>query len=309
MLEDWKKKYKEFCEWQKTPYQVNPMSEEEHICTTCGRHFAGNYCPQCGQSSRIGRYSFKKAFLLFLDVWGLGNRGMFRSIRDLFLRPGYMIRDYLKGMQMAYFPPFKMLFLLFALSLLVNTGVNIKGENFIKEQQERFEKDYITSLEKSKQAAKEEQTADPKQKGIDKKKELAQFDAAMDKAFMEYNDWTNRHETLFTLIFLFLIAGPLYLLFRHCPHIPDMRFSEFFVALIYITNLLTMISIIMDFFGINVNYKAALPLLIVITLKQLSGYSYTKTCLKTYLIFLFLTALLLVAIVMVAFIYAKRVVL
>ena len=127
MLEDWKKKYKEFCEWQKTPYQVNPMSEEEHICTTCGRHFAGNYCPQCGQSSRIGRYSFKKAFLLFLDVWGLGNRGMFRSIRDLFLRPGYMIRDYLKGMQMAYFPPFKMLFLLFALSLLVNTGMNIKG--------------------------------------------------------------------------------------------------------------------------------------------------------------------------------------
>lgn len=126
---------------------------------------------------------------------------------------------------------------------------------------------------------------------------------------MEYNDWTNRHETLFTLIFLFLIAGPLYLLFRHCPHIPDMRFSEFFVALIYITNLLTMISIIMDFFGINVNYKAALPLLIVIPLKQLSGYSYTKTCLKTYLIFLFLTALLLVAIVIVAFIYAKRVVL
>lgn len=66
MLEDWKKKYKEFCEWQKTPYQVNPMSEEEHICTTCGRHFVGNYCPQCGpRSSRIGRYSFKKAILLF----------------------------------------------------------------------------------------------------------------------------------------------------------------------------------------------------------------------------------------------------
>ena len=52
------------------------------------------------------------AFLNFLDVWGLGNRGMFRTIRDLVLRPGYMIRDYLKGMQMAYFPPFNMFFLL-----------------------------------------------------------------------------------------------------------------------------------------------------------------------------------------------------
>ena len=155
MLEDIKKRYKEFGQWQRAPHRVKAMTDQEHDCATCGRHYVGNYCPQCGQSATICRYSFKNAFLLFIDVWGLGNRGMFRTIRDLVLRPGYMIRDYLKGMQMAYFPPFKMLFLLFALSLLVNTGVNIKGENFIKEQQERFEKDYITSLEKSKHTPKE----------------------------------------------------------------------------------------------------------------------------------------------------------
>ena len=40
-----------------------------------------------------------------------------------------MIRDYLRGMQMAYFPPFKMFFLLLALSLLVNSGMNIQGIN------------------------------------------------------------------------------------------------------------------------------------------------------------------------------------
>ena len=59
---------------------------------------------------------------------------MFRSIRDLLIRPGYMIRDYLGGMQMAYFPPFKMYFLLFALTLLVDTGLNIKGINRMEEQ-------------------------------------------------------------------------------------------------------------------------------------------------------------------------------
>ena len=73
------------------------------------------------------------ALLNFLDVWGLGNRGMFRTIRDLLLRPGYMIRDYLSGMQMAYFPPFKLFFLLAALSILVTSGINIKGKNFNKE--------------------------------------------------------------------------------------------------------------------------------------------------------------------------------
>jgi uncharacterized membrane protein len=37
-----------------------------------------------------------------------------------------MARDYLKGMQMAYFPPFKMLFLLTTLSVIVAHGLNIK---------------------------------------------------------------------------------------------------------------------------------------------------------------------------------------
>jgi hypothetical protein len=133
-----KEKYRQFKKWQHQPHEVAPLAEEMHECTTCGTHFEGNYCPRCGQSAQIGRYSFKKALLLFLDVWGVGNRGMFRSIRDLLLRPGYMIRDYIRGMQMAYFPPFKMLFLLCTLSILVNSGMNIQGVNRFKELEEDF---------------------------------------------------------------------------------------------------------------------------------------------------------------------------
>ena len=88
----------------------------------------GNFCPRCGQSSTIGRYSFRTALLNFLNVWGIGNRSMFRTLRDLILRPGYMIRDYLMGMQMAYFPPFQMLFLLTTFSFFVIYGFNIKGQ-------------------------------------------------------------------------------------------------------------------------------------------------------------------------------------
>ena len=109
-MEQIKEKYERFKEWQVKPYEVAQFTTEKHECATCHTEFHGNYCPRCGQKSTIGRYSFKTAFLTFLDVWGLGNRGMFRTIRDLLLRPGYMIRDYLSGMQMAYFPPFKMCF-------------------------------------------------------------------------------------------------------------------------------------------------------------------------------------------------------
>ena len=119
-------KWKAFRQWQQRPYEVAQKSEERHCCATCGEVFQGNYCPRCGQSARIGRYSLKKALLLLLDVWGLGNRGMFRTLRDLLLRPGYLIRDYISGMQMAYFPPFKLLFLLTALLLVIESGVNLK---------------------------------------------------------------------------------------------------------------------------------------------------------------------------------------
>ena len=126
-MSDLVEKWKAFCEWQRRPSRIPQMAEVHHRCCTCGQEYQGNYCPCCGQSARIGRYSFKNALLLFLDVWGMGNRGMFRTLRDLILRPGYLIRDYISGMQMAYFPPFKLLFLLTALTLVVQSGINLKG--------------------------------------------------------------------------------------------------------------------------------------------------------------------------------------
>ena len=89
-----KKWLRAFRIWQHRPYALKPLSEERHTCASCKTEFIGNFCPRCGQSAGVGRFSFKKAALLFLDVWGVGNRSMFRSIRDLVLRPGYMIRDY-----------------------------------------------------------------------------------------------------------------------------------------------------------------------------------------------------------------------
>lgn len=299
MFKEWKEKYRQFRLWQEAPYRVKAMSPEEHDCPTCGRHFVGNYCPQCGQSSSIGRYSFKKALLLYLDVWGLGNRGMFRSIRDLMLRPGYMIRDYLGGMQMAYFPPFKMLFLLLALSLLVNSGENIKGENRIKAVQASFEEDYKTSLERVRQEEKEvkqSETATSDDEYAQRQEKKRALNLAIDKGIMVFNDWSDRHQALFTLLLLLLISGPLYLVFRHCPNIPDMRFSEFFVALVYITNMLTIIDIVLDFFCINsFELHAVQILLIAYPLKQLSGYGYAATLFKVVgIILLIVTALLAV---------------
>jgi len=284
-----KEKYRAFKEWQQRPYQVAPLSQESHTCTTCGTSYQGNYCPRCGQSSRIGRYSLKVAFLLFLDVWGLGNRGMFRSIRDLLLRPGYMIRDYLGGMQMAYFPPFKMFFLLATLSILVNGGLNIKGDNQFETAVQSYERTFDMSIRTV--------PAD----------ENASVETGKDKADIELQDRINNnvrsfirfvfnHQTIVELVWLLILSLPLYVLFRNCPAIPDLYYTEFFVAMVYITNMMNIVSTFLSFFCVDLNINGFVsPLLSIIALKQLCGYSYLRTILGLIASFVIITIAVMIS--------------
>jgi hypothetical protein len=278
-----REKYLRFKEWQQRPYQVAPMLQEEHDCPTCGTHFEGNYCPRCGQSAKIGRYSFKKAFLLFLDVWGLGNRGMFRTLRDLILRPGYMIRDYLQGMQMAYFPPFKMFFLLTALSILVETGFNIKWENRIQLVEEQVSQNIIQALDEKKQGVEE-----------DTKKALEEGQQTYDDVSRKIYEWVIKHISLVTIVILLLLSGPLYLLFRKSPAYPGIKFSEFFVTMVYITNMLAIYSIVFNFFCLFYEAEICSYVLTIIPLKQLSGYSYWRTILRGLVALILFTIVILV---------------
>ena len=283
MFEELREKYRRFREWQKEPYRVKPMSQEPHDCPTCGTHYEGNYCPRCGQSATIGRYSFKKAFLLFLDVWGLGNRGMFRTIRDLILRPGYMIRDYLQGMQMAYFPPFKMYFLLLALNLVIDTGFNLKMENRLEKGKIEYNEGLRKSLNLDEPATDTPATdaTNPLDNPVD----------SSNKAY----EWTINHLSIVTMVFLLLFSFPLYMFFRKSPAYPGLKYSEFFVTMVYTTNMMTVYSIIVSFLGLSMVVDLAIYVLTIIPMKQLSGYSYWRVILNSVVAFIlfFIVAVLL----------------
>ena len=301
-----KEKYRQFKKWQHQPHQVAPLSEEMHECATCGTHFEGNYCPRCGQSAQIGRYSFKKAFLLFLDVWGVGNRGMFRSIRDLLLRPGYMIRDYLRGMQMAYFPPFKMLFLLCTLSILVNSGMNIQGVNRFKELEEEFSITVeVDNSEEKTEKTDKKLTKTELEKQQKKKEFLNKLYSG--EIFKKGYSWINKNIALVYLACLLLFSVPLFLMFRHSPATPDLRFSECFVAMIYITNMLLIYSIIFSLLWPNDTADYIFTLLIlplvIIPIKQFSGYSYWSTIWRIIVAFIPFAIILLLLIIAIVFTY------
>ena len=294
VMEPLRDKYERFKEWQVKPYEVAQLTAEKHECATCHTEFHGNYCPRCGQKSTIGRYSFKTAFLTFLDVWGLGNRGMFRTIRDLLLRPGYMIRDYLSGMQMAYFPPFKMFFLVITLSVLVDSGLNIRMTNTLNNT-------FTTTT-------KEDVSKEPDQalndKDSKKKLELKILDK-IDKCV----SWLDNNQTIVQFLLLLVLSGPMYLLFRKNKKIPDIRYSELFIAMVYITNMMTIINIIGGFFlpG-NASVKHLAYALSIIPLTQLFGYSYLKTLFKVVASFAILIsagALLLIIVVILGYLFIE----
>lgn len=311
-----KDRYKQFLEWEQQPHQVAPLSETEHECTTCGTHYFGNYCPRCGQSAKIGRYSFKNTFLLFLDVWGLGNRGMFRSIRDLMLRPGYMIRDYLRGMQMAYFPPFKMFFLLIALSFLIDSGMNIRGENRYQQKQEEFLK---TAAETKKEQKQEDPKAGQVEELIDKtltaeerikyeKKKKVLSNLTTEKFNLAVWDWYNNHMSIVWLTALLLFSIPLYLMFRRSPAIPDLRLSECFVAMVYITNMLLIYNIVPSVLCFSSKaeevFSMVVLVLAVVPVKQLSGYSYWSTIWRMVVAVIPFLVIAFLLLVVIGFLYA-----
>lgn len=300
--------YRQFKEWQLQPYQVTPLSEEQRECATCGTHYQGNYCPRCGQSAMIGRYSFKNAFMLFLDVWGLGNRGMFRGIRDLLFRPGYMIRDYLRGMHMAYFPPFKMYFLLFALSLLIDTGLNIKGINRTEQQEKDFELIVQTAKpDNNEDEAQKKDSSKMTKVELDKERRIEQANVQFESIFNIVSKWMEDHYSGVLLVSLLLFCYPLWLLFRHCPAIPDLRLSECFVAMVYISNMLIIYSLIPSLLCFSTDaeiiYGLLALLMVIFPIKQLSGYGYWSTIWRLAIAALYLVVALILLITIMVMIY------
>ena len=107
------------------------MDDTERTCPNCAYQYVGRVCPQCGQVGTWERYSWRQAILNFLDIWGLGNRPMFRTLRELFVRPGYMVRDYLSGHRQFYFPPFKLLAVAVVMLLAISWAAGVKIDSIL----------------------------------------------------------------------------------------------------------------------------------------------------------------------------------
>lgn len=75
-------------------------------CKNCEHTYEGHFCNACGQTANTREINFLNTILeLQVSLIQL-DKGFFYTTRELLLRPGKTIRDYLKGKRVKHFKPF-----------------------------------------------------------------------------------------------------------------------------------------------------------------------------------------------------------
>ena len=92
---------------------------QPQLCKNCEHTFQGNFCSNCGQKTNTNAIDFgfivhevpHSAFHL--------NKGIFYTIKEMSIRPGKTIKEYIDGKRVNHFPP--LTYLLILTSLFVFT--------------------------------------------------------------------------------------------------------------------------------------------------------------------------------------------
>ena len=105
-----------------------------------------------------------------------------------------------------------------------------------------------------------------------------------------------------TMVMLLLFSAPMYLFFRNSPAYSGLKYSEFFVAMVYITNMISIYSIVSNFLCLHQLIDLCLYILTIIPLMQLTGYSFWCTTFKIVTAFVFSIVTFMAAVFMIAFI-------
>lgn len=86
-------------------------------CKNCNEVITGNFCVNCGQKASVRRYSLKRFIEhdLVHGIWNVDN-GIPFTIKELFLRPGHSVREFINGKRVGYSSFITLLILILGIS-------------------------------------------------------------------------------------------------------------------------------------------------------------------------------------------------
>jgi len=96
------------------------MSEEKTLCKNCAEPLHGAYCSNCGQKLITKRYTVLDSIhMVFNQVFNL-ERGIMFTLKELLVSPQKVTLDYINGVTIKYFHPFRFLLVFASISAVLN---------------------------------------------------------------------------------------------------------------------------------------------------------------------------------------------
>ena len=112
-----------------SPSAVTPPETAQALpqttCLNCGTVHYDRYCPVCGQRNDTCRFNGQELVRSITRGFFNADRGFVYTLRVMCSRPGRVIREYLEGKRVRYFPPFSLLFVIAAFYAVVKKIVKM----------------------------------------------------------------------------------------------------------------------------------------------------------------------------------------
>lgn len=74
-------------------------------CKNCGTAFEGKFCPNCSQKAATHRLTLGHFIHETTHALTHTDKGILLLIKELFVRPGIVAREYVEGKRKKYFNP------------------------------------------------------------------------------------------------------------------------------------------------------------------------------------------------------------
>lgn len=88
-------------------------------CKNCGHELTGPWCSACGQKDNKGRILLRDTIREVSSQVFDDKAPLFSTIKELFIRPASMIKDFIGGKRKAYTPPIRYFLLILAVYLVL----------------------------------------------------------------------------------------------------------------------------------------------------------------------------------------------
>ncbi len=111
-------------------------TDEQVKCLNCDHAYTGQYCNKCGQQAETHRVNWRYLWHEVTEsLWGI-DRGILFTLRELIVRPGYSIREFLAGRRVNHYRPLALLLMLAAIYVFVSQGLHV---DFMKTSQGMYD--------------------------------------------------------------------------------------------------------------------------------------------------------------------------